>query len=162
MASVGLQQPQGGGTRSGRKICVAWLWTALWIGAIYALSGDPFSADQTSRFIEPLLRWLFRGADADWLAGAHFIIRKGAHLAEYAVLSLLGLRALRLSFSQPTAWLALSTLAGVLVVATADEFRQADSAERTGAAADVALDLAGGFSALVVALAVQRSRSLST
>ncbi len=162
MASGGLQQPRVEGRRSGRKICLAWLWTALWIAAIYALAGDRFSADDTGRFIEPLLRWLLRGVDADWLAGAHFALRRAAHVTEYAILSLLGLRALQLSFTRATPWLVVSTLALVLVVATADESRQADSAERTGAVADVALDFASGFSALFVALAVQRSRRLST
>jgi hypothetical protein len=160
MAPGGLQQPLAGGTRSGRKICVAWLWTTLWIAAIYVFASDHFSAKDTGRFLEPLLRWLLRGADADWIAAAHFAIRKAAHVAEYAVLSVLGLRALRLSFARPTAWLAASTLALVLVVAAVDESRQAASAKRSGAVTDVALDFAGGVSALVLALAVQRSRNL--
>jgi VanZ family protein len=159
MASGELQQPRASSTRS---ICVAWLLTTLWIAAIYTLASDRFSADDTGRFIEPLLRWLLRGADAAWLAAAHFTIRKAAHVAEYAILSLLGLRALRMSFARPTAWLAASTLALVLVVAAVDESRQAHSAERTGAVADVAIDFAGGVGALVLALAFQRRRGLST
>ncbi len=159
MASGALQQPRA---RSTRSISVAWLLTTLWIAAIFALASDRFSADDTGRFIEPLLRWLLRGADADWFAAAHFAIRKAAHVAEYAILSLLGLRALRLSFARPTAWIAASTLALVLIVAAVDESRQAHSAERTGAVADVAIDFAGGAGALVLALAAQRSRSLST
>jgi VanZ family protein len=162
MVSGGLQQPLAGGTRSGREICVAWLWTALWIIAIYVFAGDHFSAKDTGRFLGPLLRWLLRGTDADSIAAMHFAIRKAAHIAEYAVLSALGLRALRLSFARPTAWVAASTLALVLVVAAVDEFRQARSAKRTGAVTDVALDFAGGVAALVVALAVQRRRSLPT
>jgi hypothetical protein len=162
MTSGGLQQPQREGARSGREIWVAWLWTALWATAIYALASDHFSQQGTGRFLEPLLRWLLQGADADWIASAHFAIRKTAHVAEYAVLSVLGLRALRLSFARPTAWLAASTLALVLLVAAVDESRQARSAERTGAVADVLLDFAGGVSGLVLALAIQRSRSLRT
>ena len=162
MASGGLQQPGVGATRSGRKICGAWLWTAVWIAVIHALASDRFSADDTSRFIGPLLRWLLRDAGAESLAAAQFAIRKASHFMEYAILSLLGLRALRMSFARPTAWLAAGTLALVLVVAAADESRQAASAERTGAVGDVALDFAGGVGALVLALAVQRSRSRST
>jgi len=162
MASGGLQQPLVGGTRSGRKICVAWLCTALWIAVIHALAGDQFSADDSSRIIGPLLRWLLRDASPEWIAATHVAVRRAAHVVEYAILALLALRALRLSFDRSTAWLAAATLAVVMVVAATDESRQAASAKRTGALSDVTLDISGGVAALVLARAVQRSRGLST
>jgi hypothetical protein len=159
MASGGLRQPLVEGARAGRKIWFAWLWTGLWIAAICALAGDHFSSNDTSRFVAPLLRWLLGGADAEWVATANYAVRKTAHLAEYAILAVLGLRALRLSFARPTPLLAPLTLALVLLVAAIDETRQAGTAKRSAAVGDVVLDLAGGVSGLVLAFAVQRIRN---
>jgi VanZ family protein len=160
MTSGGLQPSQEQRAGSGREIWNAWLWTAVWVAAIYLLASDHFSAEGTSRFLGPLLRWLFQSADAEWIPTAHFAIRRAAHVTEYAILAVLGLRALRLSFARSTAWLAPLTLALVLLVAAVDESRQANSEERTGAIGDVALDFAGGIGGLVLALAAQRYRSL--
>jgi VanZ family protein len=136
----------------------AWLAVGLWITLIQIAASGPFSASETSRLIGPLLRWLFPAADAQTIASAHFAIRKAAHLVEYAILSLIALRALRRSFDHSFAWHATACLVLVLAVAVVDESRQARSALRTGARSDVALDVAGAATALAIACGVRRLR----
>jgi len=140
------------------RIAVAWLWVVGWIAVVQTFASDPFSAAETSRFITPLLRFLFPHADAAWIAHAHFAIRKTSHFLEYGILALLALRAFRLNFERPLAWLAAASLALVFVSAAVDETRQARIASRTGAFSDVVLDLTGAATALAVAGLVRRFR----
>ena len=148
------------GSRPGREIALAWLCVVAWIVAVQTFAGDSFSANETSRLIGPLLRWLFPEADAEWIATVHLAIRKAAHFAEYAILALLALRAFRINFDRPLGWLAAASLVLTLVVAVVDESRQAAAADRTGALSDVALDMGGAASALALARAVRRLGSV--
>ena len=148
------------GSRPGRRTVLAWLCVVVWIAAIQAFASNSFSANETSRFIGALLRWLFFDADAEWIATVHLAIRKAAHFVGYAILALLALRAFRINFDRPLAWLAAASLALTLVVAVVDESRQAAVANRTGALSDVALDMGGAVSALALASAVRRLGSL--
>ena len=148
------------GNRPGRGTVLAWLCVVVWIAAIQAFASDSFSANETSRFIGQLLRWLFLDADAQWVATVHLAIRKTAHFVEYAILVLLVLRAFRMNFDRRLAWLAAASLVLTLVVAVVDESRQAAAANRTGALSDVALDMGGAVSALALASAVRRLGSL--
>jgi hypothetical protein len=59
------------------------------------LSTDVGSATNTSRFIEPILRWLIPNISPRAVEKAHFFIRKAGHLAEYGVLGWMLWRALR-------------------------------------------------------------------
>ena len=101
--------------------------------------------DETSRIIGPILRFLFPTASAETLGLYHFYIRKLAHLTEYAILAFLAIRAIA-----ATSHLFLQkhrivlTLCVVLSIASIDEINQSFEASRTGAFADVILDLAGG------------------
>ena len=131
--------------RSAGMIIWAWLPVALWVGATQGFAGDSFSEESTSRFIGPLLRWLFPEADPDTIYAMHFTIRKTAHVVEYAILTLLALRAYRLSFALRGKHLVLCSLALVFAVECLDEFRQATSEVRGGHFTDVLLDLAGGL-----------------
>ncbi len=132
----------------------------LWVGVIFYLSSDAGSTTQTSRFIRPLLEFLFPGASTDTLTYIHGLIRKGAHLSVYGVLGLLGahafcgsaVRMLRKYWYLTALWLAL-------IIATADELNQSLLSSRTGTPSDVALDLAGAASAVVVYALVFRRGS---
>lgn len=137
---------------------MAWLWVAAWAGLIQTLGGNGFSQNETSRFLGPLLAWLFPAAGPDLLAHAQFAIRKSAHLFEYAVLGALALRAWRLSASWPFARCAAASLALVLAVAAVDETRQTTTRDREGSPLDVALDTFGGALGLGLAVAVPRWR----
>jgi len=109
-----------------------WLPVALWALLVLGLGQGAFSADATGSRLLPLLRWI--GLDETAAAAAHAALRKGAHVAEYAVLGFLAERA---------GSGALVAGAVALAVAATDEALQAQRPERTGAASDVALDAAG-------------------
>src|SRR5215470_10225317 len=70
-----------------------WAPLLLWLGVIFFGSTDLMSAQHTSRFIVPFLLWLKPDISPETLASIHFILRKCAHVTEYAVLALLLLRA---------------------------------------------------------------------
>jgi VanZ family protein len=144
------------GSGSGGEIALAWLWVVAWVAVVQIFASGSFSASETSRFIGPLLRWLFPDASAESVATAHFAIRKAGHFVEYAILALLALRAFRSSLNRPLTWHAAASLGLALAVAVVDELRQAAAANRTGALSDVALDITGAASALALAGATRR------
>jgi VanZ family protein len=81
----------------------------------------------------------------------HFLLRKSAHFTEYAILSALWFRALRVGL--PTLWQIRWALIGLvisLLVAIVDEVHQAFVPSRTGSAHDVLLDLCGALFAQIV------------
>lgn len=128
-----------------RSPITPWIPVLAWMFVIFGLGSASFEHEQTSRFIGPLLRWLFPDHSPGTLADLHDAIRKLAHVVEYAVQGLLVARAL--AHSAPAAsWrrLALPTLALVAAVAALDENRQSGLEQRTGSARDVLLDLFGG------------------
>ena len=150
------------GSASRREIALAWFWVLAWIAVVQGFASDAFAANETSRIIIPLLRWLFPDADARWISNAHFVIRKLSHFVVYAILALLVLRAFRLVVDRSPAWLAAASLALTLAVAAVDEGRQSLARSRTGAVSDVALDMSGAAAALLLAHAIRRSRSART
>ena len=116
---------------------------------------------RTSRFVRPLLEFLFPTAGEETLVFYHVIVRKLAHLAEYAVLAMLAARALGGSLR---AWLSrnwpLVSFGLITAVAVADEAQQSFRASRTGSGLDVLIDLAGGLSMilLIVLIGIYRTR----
>ena len=138
------------------KAALAWAAILAWIALINTFSGEGFSDASTSRFIGPLVRWLFPDVSPATLAAIHFVVRKTAHAAEYGVLALLALVALRRSFRLSLRGSIVLALAIVTVVGTADEAHQARLAVRTGSPWDVMLDLAGGVLALAILVAWRR------
>jgi len=124
-----------------------WLPVAAWMALIFVGSTDSFSFGQTSRFLGPLLGWLFPGLSEPAVDLAIYAIRKAAHLTEYAVLAGLWWRALRRPVRRdPRPWTwrpaGLALLACALWAA-ADELHQSFTATRTGSAWDVLLDTTG-------------------
>ena len=130
----------------------------LWLAFIFFASTGALSAANTSRIIEPLLRWLFPNITAAQLAGAHFIMRKFGHFSEYAVLALLTARAFLSSTKHALyhRWF-ICALVLVAVYALLDEYHQSFVPTRTASIYDSMIDTAGGATALV-ALALWRRR----
>ena len=123
----------------------------LWIGFILYASSGGFSSDSTSRFVRPLLLWLFPGISEAKLAGAHFLTRKASHLAEYAILAFLARRAFVLSsraFIQRW-WFELALLL-VMLCSMMDEFHQSYDPSRTASILDCVIDVIGGLIVLLV------------
>ncbi|HKE57316.1 MAG TPA: VanZ family protein [Pyrinomonadaceae bacterium] len=123
----------------------------LWLVFISLASSDEFSASNTSRFIGPLVLWLFPNTSAETLAAIHFLVRKLAHLSEYALLGVLAARA----FSGSTHvtlrqhWFLVS-LALIVIYALLDEFHQSFVPSRTASLTDSLIDITGGLTALLV------------
>lgn len=123
----------------------------IWIGIIFFLSTGQGSMSQTSRIIRPILEFLFPTASEETLLLYHGLIRKLAHLTEYAILGFLAARAFSLSSA---AVLSRSpyVLAGALVVLVAflDETNQSFNPARTGSTFDSLIDISGGFFAIIL------------
>ncbi len=101
------------------------------------------SMPQTSRFIRPLLEFLFPAASEQTLLIYHSYIRKAAHFTEYAILAFLAVRALAVSVRLHK-WRYILPLLLVSMVAAIDEFHQSFEISRTGSIIDVILDISGG------------------
>ncbi len=124
-----------------------WIPTLFWMAWIFSASTDLMSAAHTSRFVEPLLRWLFHGISQDAVNGFHLVIRKCGHLTEYAVLGFLMWRACGPQDSQAgkrTDWARLRlALAISALYAATDEFHQTFVPSREGMVSDVMIDVCG-------------------
>jgi VanZ family protein len=72
------------------------------------------------------------------------VLRKLAHLSEYAVLAILVTRALA-GTAAPSSTVAMQTMAIVLAYAISDEIHQAFVPNRMPSAVDVLVDVAGGL-----------------
>lgn len=140
----------------------AWRYAPLvaWTCFIFYASTGAMSASNTSRVIEPLLRWLVPDISEARLVAAHFLVRKLAHFTEYALLALLAARAFVGSAKTflSRRWF-VAALALVVAVALLDEFNQSFNPARTGTIKDSLLDTAGGLTALVV-LTLLRARRM--
>ena len=108
---------------------------------IWSLGGDGFSSGATSRFLRPLLEWLFPVFSAERLDVLHLAIRKGAHALEYGLHALLTLRVVLVTWGLPVVRGAVLAIAFALALAVADEGRQTLSDTRGGAWTDVLLDV---------------------
>ena len=120
-----------------------------WIGVILWLGSEAGSAERTGALLLPILRALCPQATAVELDTMHALVRKAAHVAEYAVLAWLWIRALVIGHGllpRKAAWWAWAIAWGVAI---ADESLQATMRSRTASAFDVGLDVMG---ALLVAL----------
>jgi len=132
----------------------AWLPALAWMGVIFLMSAMPgeTSGEQSGRILRlvtGLVAFLFgeqaaAGIDLDML---HLLIRKAAHMAEYAVLFMLYRRALRLEDAgRPGLW-ALMLCA---CYAATDEFHQSFTEGRGPSAMDVGIDTLGAAAAWVL------------
>ncbi len=140
------------------RAIAAWLAVCGWIALITTLSGEGFSNQSTSRFIGPLLGWLFPDAAPGTIEALHDGIRKTAHAVEYAVLAILASHAVRWSIPLGPRGSTALALTLVLAVATADETHQASLPERDGSLWDVALNGVGGAAGLGLFFAFRRTR----
>jgi VanZ family protein len=123
----------------------------LWILFISFASTNQFSASNTSEILRPLLLWFFPNLSESRLAALHFLMRKAGHFTEYAVLAFLARRAFITSsrlFLQRY-WFQLGLLL-VVIYGLLDEFHQSFVPSRTASIYDSAIDVAGGFTVLLV------------
>ena len=128
-----------------------WLPPLVWMAAIMWFSSGDFSADQTGSIVRPILEILLPWAGAAQIHVLHGLIRKTAHVAEYALLASLWFvaftRARRWS-PRAGAWAAFLVAIGWAFL---DELHQATQPSRTASVIDVGLDATGALLAALVA-----------
>ncbi|MBI3781823.1 MAG: VanZ family protein [Deltaproteobacteria bacterium] len=138
------------------RLSVAGYWgvVAIWMLVISTLSGEPFSAQNTNQYIDPVLRYFFPQFSLHELLMAHTVIRKAAHLTEFFILGLLTYWASRRG-RQPRwqiGWM-LQSLTLATCYALLDEAHQMFVRDRTASLADSGIDTLGAaLSQLVIYL----------
>jgi VanZ family protein len=144
-----------------KRLLKNWLPVFIWLGVIFLGSIDLMSAEHTSGFIVPFLRWLKPDISQEALSSIHFIVRKCAHLGEYAVLALLLLRAaiFMTNLKWSLAILYVSVWVACLFVATTDEFHQTFVASRGASATDIMIDGGGAILGLLIGASFVMARS---
>ena len=135
-----------------------WVPVVVWAAFISWFSSDAFSARSTNSYIDPVLRWLFGDLTPAGFRLAHSVVRKGAHLIEYAILAVLTCRAQTAPRLPVPRVIALRTLAGCAAYALLDEAHQALVPSRTGSPVDVMVDTTGAIVGIVT-LAAWRNRA---
>ena len=131
-----------------------WLPVVIWLGLIFVGSTDALSAEQTSRFLVPFLRWFDPQISGATIAAIQLIIRKLGHITEYAILAMLLWRGLRrgtrlhakMSILFSLAWLAAA------IFAVTDEFHQSFVPSRTASPLDVMIDICGAVVGLAICM----------
>lgn len=125
-----------------RKWLIAYAPLIVWIIVVLGLGTGIGSMNETSRFIRPLLEFLFPDASPATLLQYHGYIRKLAHFTEYAILAFFAYRV----FKSRHPYLSATLL--VAAVAIADEINQSFNSSRTASPYDVLLDVIGGATML--------------
>ena len=135
-----------------------WLPPLLLSGIILAAANDHLSGAQTGGFLERVLALVTPHVSQSFIDTANFVIRKLAHLTEYALLSWLWFRAWR---GARRGWMPRWSLAAVvlvIVIASLDEWKQSHTATRDGTPRDVVLDSCG---AVLAQIAIRRRAKLT-
>jgi VanZ family protein len=128
-----------------------WLPPLLWMMVMFVLSTDTFAAEHTGEVLWQVLSGLAPQVTYAHYTLLHFVLRKTAHLIEYAILACLLLRAFRAGAAIVWRWRwAILSLLLVAVHAVLDEYHQAFTQYRTGSVSDSVLDMAGGLLALTL------------
>jgi len=134
------------------------------MSVIFLASTDTFSSHHTSRFIGPFLRWLDPSVSAETVENVQYVVRKAAHLTEYAILSLFVWRAVRGGLKRSLVGWSTADAAKTLVVcffyAISDEFHQSFVPSRYASPVDVMIDTAGSAMALFLLSLFLRRRTL--
>lgn len=121
-------------------------------------STDLMSAEHTSRFIGPFLRWFDPNVSDSTIGSVQLFVRKSAHLTEYGILAALLYRALRRS-QQRVLRAAIVAFFFAAICAALDEFHQSFVASRTGTPWDVAIDCVGALIGLSIYAVIHHRKS---
>ncbi|HKZ77267.1 MAG TPA: VanZ family protein [Pyrinomonadaceae bacterium] len=134
----------------------------IWMGLIWFASTTEFSAANSSRFIRPILLWLFPNLGEPRLQLIHLVVRKAAHFGEYAVLGLLTARAFHTSTRKTlrSFWFPCASIL-IVIYALIDEYHQGFVASRTSSLYDSGIDVAGGLLAIICFALFIRRRTVA-
>ena len=137
-----------------RVLLKYYLPVLIWMILIFSASGDQKSFHHSSRLIGPIVRWLLPQLSEASVNRVVFLVRKAAHVTEYAILAMLLWRAIRQPRRpdpRPWSWgQAGVALLVVALYAASDEWHQMLVPNRQGALGDVLLDIVGGALGLLL------------
>ena len=137
-------------TRSTRERIWRYAPLIIWMALILFASSNEFSAINTSRVVRPLLLWLFPNITEESIRLTHFLVRKAAHITEYAILGWLAARAFTGSSREfLRQWWFLAGLLLIVLHSLLDEYHQSFVPSRTGSLYDSGIDIAGGLIGLI-------------
>jgi VanZ family protein len=126
---------------------------------MFAGSTDLLSAEHTSRFLIPFLRWLDPTISYGTIRAIHFALRKVAHFAEYAILAGLLWRALRGTIdAMPRLTVSAVAFLVAALFAASDEYHQAFMPSRTSSVRDALIDCLGALVAVLICATISRAR----
>ena len=153
------------------KKVISWALCILWMGVIFGMSAMPgdVSGEQSgtvTKIVLSVVSFCFgeQAAGAVPVDTLEFLVRKAAHMTEYAILFGLYCHALRVSGVKRAALTALLMSAAY---AASDEFHQSFTDGRGSSPIDVCIDTAGAGIALLLRAvflrvdAVRRSKVLT-
>jgi VanZ family protein len=130
-----------------------WLYLPLilWVGGIFFLSSDRGSFVNTLRYVTSFFNSISPKTDAGKVRNYNLYFRKICHFSGYAILSFWAARVFYYStVSLLTEFWYIFTFLTVLVIASADEFKQSFYLSREGSPLDVMLDCAGGLTMILL------------
>lgn len=119
-----------------------WVPALIWMFVIFSGSGDSNSMLHSSRLIEPFFRWLMPNIAQEQLDMIHVVVRKGAHMAEFAFLACLFLQALAIEQGDTRRWIPWAWILSTIYAAS-DEIHQMFVPNRGASVGDVMIDSAG-------------------
>jgi VanZ family protein len=119
------------------------------MAVISGLSTDWFASSETSRYIRPLLEWLFPAASIEAVELMHAAVRKAMHIAEFAVLGSLWYRSLAWGQRGRGVRPAIGALGLAVLCAGLDEAHQIFVPERGPSVFDVGWDGLGALLGIV-------------
>ena len=129
-----------------------WLPAVLWT-AVIALESTFGSAANTGPLLQQLLLWLFGEGEPAQFDTLHYALRKAGHFAGYGILGALWFRAIAWTMgTRSVIWCAGLAIAGTFLIASLDEWHQSFSPARTGSVQDVALDMSGALTLVLLAM----------
>jgi VanZ family protein len=132
-----------------------WLATVLWALLIFNLSGGSYSSASSQRLISQLLDWLSISIQSQTIGLMNVIIRKCAHLTEYAVLAAFLYHSIKPVGE--SSWSGKAALWAVMLSGSyslTDEFHQMLVPGRHASIFDCLIDTTGACLGLIVLSAV--------
>lgn len=140
------------------KALFYWTLVAIWMGVIFYFSGKTsVTSDQQSYSVIETINQLFRHIGLNVkLAAEHwnFVVRKLAHISEYAVLGSL----LYMAFSSTVLSkkkVGIYSLLVCIMYAVTDEIHQLFISGRTGKLSDIGIDAIGGLIGVTVMILIR-------
>jgi VanZ family protein len=135
-----------------------WLPAVVWLGVIFFGSTDLMSAEHTSRILVPFLLWLKPNITIETVLLIQFLVRKAAHLIEYAILAMVVWRAIcrGTNLKMKMSALCVSVWLAATLVAAADEYHQSFVPSRGAAWGDVLVDSGGAIFGLLISHSLAR------